>query len=52
MWRVNEVLSYIFNSFPYTAYSQNVGLVSLSGAKKNNVIYGMVVLLLYMWLYT
>lgn len=40
------VLGSIFNSFPYTAYSQNVGLVSLSGAKKNNVIYGMVVLLL------
>ncbi|HEI1442668.1 TPA: purine permease [Staphylococcus aureus] len=40
------VLGSIFNSFPYTAYSQNVGLVSLSGAKENNVIYGMVVLLL------
>ncbi|HCV0912592.1 TPA: purine permease [Staphylococcus aureus] len=40
------VLGSIFNSFPYTAYSQSVGLVSLSGAKKNNVIYGMVVLLL------
>ncbi|HDF4749788.1 TPA: purine permease [Staphylococcus aureus] len=40
------VLGSIFNSFPYTAYSQNVGLVSLSDAKKNNVIYGMVVLLL------
>ncbi len=40
------VLGSIFNSFPYTAYSQNVGLVSLSGVKKNNVIYGMVVLLL------
>lgn len=40
------VLGSIFNSFPYTAYSQNAGLVSLSGAKKNNVIYGMVVLLL------
>ncbi|HDF6713623.1 TPA: xanthine permease PbuX [Staphylococcus aureus] len=40
------VLGSIFNSFPYTVYSQNVGLVSLSGAKKNNVIYGMVVLLL------
>ncbi|HDZ3328107.1 TPA: purine permease [Staphylococcus aureus] len=40
------VLGSIFNSFPYTAYSPNVGLVSLSGAKKNNVIYGMVVLLL------
>lgn len=40
------VLGSIFNSFPYTAYSQNVGLFSLSCAKKNNVIYGMVVLLL------
>ena len=40
------ILGSIFNSFPYTAYSQNVGLVSLSGAKKNKIIYGMVVLLL------
>lgn len=40
------ILGSIFNAFPYTAYSQNVGLVSLSGAKKNNVIYRMVILLL------
>ena len=40
------MLGSIFNAFPYTAYSQNVGLVSLSGAKKNNVIYGIVILLL------
>ena len=40
------ILGSIFNAFPYTAYSQNVGLISLSGAKKNNVIYGMVILLL------
>ena len=40
------ILGSIFNAFPYTAYSQNVGLVSLSGAKKNNVICGMVILLL------
>lgn len=39
------ILGSIFNAFPYTAYSQNVGLVSLSGAKKNKVIYGMVILL-------
>ncbi|MGV3042103.1 xanthine permease PbuX [Staphylococcus rostri] len=39
-------LGSIFNAFPYTAYSQNVGLVSLSGAKKNDVIYGMVALLI------
>lgn len=38
-------LGSIFNAFPYTAYSQNVGLVSLSGVKKNDVIYGMVILL-------
>lgn len=41
------ILGSIFNAFPYTAYSQNVGLVSLSGAKKNNVIYGMVIFLLF-----
>ncbi|MGS0667399.1 xanthine permease PbuX [Staphylococcus arlettae] len=40
------MLGAVFNAFPYTAYSQNVDLVSLSGAKKNNVIYGMVILLL------
>ena len=40
------VIGSMFNAFPYTAYSQNVGLVSLSGAKKNKVIYGMVILLL------
>ncbi|MCY1570209.1 xanthine permease PbuX [Staphylococcus pettenkoferi] len=40
------ILGAIFNAFPYTAYSQNVGLVSLSGAKKNKVIYGMVILLI------
>ncbi|RIL92945.1 purine permease, partial [Staphylococcus equorum] len=39
-------LGAIFNAFPYTAYSQNVGLVSLSGAKKNDVIYGMVIMLI------
>ncbi|ARJ50957.1 xanthine permease PbuX [Staphylococcus lutrae] len=39
-------LGSIFNAFPYTAYSQNVGLVSLSGVKKNDVIYGMVILLI------
>ncbi|WP_138417929.1 nucleobase:cation symporter-2 family protein [Aquibacillus sediminis] len=28
----------IFNAFPYTAYSQNVGLVQLTGVKTNKVI--------------
>ena len=32
-------LGAIFNSFPYTAFSQNVGLVQMSGIKTNRVIY-------------
>ncbi|MCQ6280365.1 nucleobase:cation symporter-2 family protein [Bacillus sp. EB600] len=34
-----SILGGIFNSFPYTTYSQNVGLVQLSGVKEKNVIY-------------
>lgn len=33
------ILGGIFNAFPYTTYSQNVGLVQLSGVKSKNVIY-------------
>ncbi|WP_050615372.1 nucleobase:cation symporter-2 family protein [Bacillus testis] len=33
------VLGGIFNSFPYTTFSQNVGLVQISGVKTKNVIY-------------
>ncbi|MGF2616807.1 purine permease [Rossellomorea vietnamensis] len=33
------VLGAIFNAFPYTTYSQNVGLTQLSGIKTKNVIY-------------
>ncbi|MCK1991257.1 purine permease [Peribacillus muralis] len=29
----------LFNAFPYTAFSQNVGLIQLSGVKTRNVIY-------------
>ncbi|MGX1193308.1 nucleobase:cation symporter-2 family protein [Metabacillus sp. SLBN-84] len=36
---VAYLLGAIFNAFPYTAYSQNVGLISLSGVKSRNVIY-------------
>lgn len=35
------VLGGIFNAFPYTAYSQNVGLIQLSGVKSKKVIYTM-----------
>lgn len=33
------ILGAIFNAFPYTTYSQNVGLLQLSGVKSKNVIY-------------
>lgn len=33
------ILGGLFNSFPYTTYSQNVGLVQLSGVKGKNVIF-------------
>jgi xanthine permease len=36
-----SILGGLFNSFPYTTYSQNVGLVQLSGVKEKNVIYTM-----------
>ena len=42
------ILGGIFNAFPYTTYSQNVGLVQLSGVKSKQVIYvagGMLVFL-------
>ncbi|MBT2655955.1 purine permease [Bacillus sp. ISL-18] len=34
-----SILGSLFNSFPYTTYSQNVGLVQFSGVKSKNVIY-------------
>jgi xanthine permease len=42
------VLGGLFNAFPYTTYSQNVGLLQLSGVKRNNVIYtaGLILILL------
>ncbi|MBA4536140.1 purine permease [Bacillus aquiflavi] len=33
------ILGGIFNAFPYTTFSQNVGLIQLSGVKTKNVIY-------------
>jgi xanthine permease len=33
------ILGAVFNAFPYTTYSQNVGLLQLSGVKTKNVIY-------------
>ncbi len=42
------ILGGVFNAFPYTTYSQNVGLVQLSNVKSKSVIYaagGMLVVL-------
>jgi xanthine permease len=36
-----SVIGAFFNSFPYTTYSQNVGLVQFSGVKDKSVIYTM-----------
>ncbi|WP_455675319.1 nucleobase:cation symporter-2 family protein [Pradoshia sp.] len=33
------VLGGIFNALPYTTYSQNVGLIQMSGVRSKNVIY-------------
>jgi xanthine permease len=35
------MLGALFNAFPYTTYSQNVGLLQLTGVKGKNVIYTM-----------
>lgn len=43
-----SIVGGLFNAFPYTTYSQNVGLIQLSGVKSNQVIYlagGMLVLI-------
>ncbi|MFE8695735.1 nucleobase:cation symporter-2 family protein [Cytobacillus sp. FJAT-53684] len=43
-----SIIGGIFNSFPYTTYSQNVGLIQISGVRTSNVIYtaaGMLILL-------
>lgn len=34
-----SILGGLFNSFPYTTYSQNVGLVQISGVKERKVIF-------------
>ena len=34
-----SIVGGLFNAFPYTAFSQNVGLIQLSGIKTRNVIY-------------
>ncbi|WP_010677077.1 nucleobase:cation symporter-2 family protein [Bacillus timonensis] len=43
---IATILGGLFNAFPYTTYSQNVGLIQLSGVKKNSVIYAAAVFLI------
>ncbi|WP_042355825.1 nucleobase:cation symporter-2 family protein [Bacillus rubiinfantis] len=43
-----SVIGALFNSFPYTTYSQNVGLVQFSGVKDKAVIYFMGGLLVFL----
>ncbi|MGG1678612.1 nucleobase:cation symporter-2 family protein [Neobacillus sp. NRS-1170] len=43
-----SIIGALFNAFPYTTYSQNVGLVQLSGVKGKNVIYTMGGILIFL----
>lgn len=43
-----SIIGALFNAFPYTTYSQNVGLVQLSGVKSKNVIYTMGGMLIFL----
>jgi xanthine permease len=36
---LSSVLGGLFNAFPYTTYSQNVGLVKMTGVKERSVIF-------------
>ncbi|WP_305000261.1 nucleobase:cation symporter-2 family protein [Atopobacter sp. AH10] len=40
------MLGALVNTFPYTTYSQNVGLIQMSGVKKRAVMFNMVILML------
>jgi xanthine permease len=43
-----SMIGALFNAFPYTTFSQNVGLVQLSGVKSKNVIYTMGGMLIFL----
>lgn len=44
------ILGGLFNAFPYTTYSQNVGLVQLSGVRNKRIIYIAGVMLIFLGL--
>ncbi|MFM8316593.1 MAG: nucleobase:cation symporter-2 family protein [Deltaproteobacteria bacterium] len=48
---ISTLLGGIFNSFPYTAYAQNVGLVSLTGVKSRFVVAAAGVILIALGLF-
>ncbi|NRD79587.1 purine permease [Bacillus sp. BRMEA1] len=43
-----SVIGALFNSFPYTTYSQNVGLVQFSGVKEKRVIFTVAGILIFL----
>ncbi|MEH6942454.1 nucleobase:cation symporter-2 family protein [Bacillus sp. JJ722] len=45
-----SVIGGLFNAFPYTTFSQNVGLLQMSGVKSKKVIYAAVVFLVILGL--
>ena len=45
------LLGGIFNTFPYTAFSQNVGLVQLSGVKTRQPIFFSAIFLMILGLF-
>lgn len=48
---ISTVLGGIFNSFPYNAFTQNTGLISLSGVKSRYVVAAAGVILLVMGIF-
>lgn len=47
---IAQVIGGIFQAFPYTTYSQNVGLVALTGVKKRSVIISACVIIMVLGL--
>ncbi len=43
---ISYLIGGMFNTAPFTAFSQNVGVINMSGVKKREVIYNLVILML------
>ena len=47
---IGTIIGGIFNTFPYTSFSQNVGLVGVTGVRSRYVtIAGGIIFLLWAW---